>query len=226
MSLTTPNPTNNPLSSLTYYEILGISPAAIAALEQQDTSQFIKRAYRRALLSHHPDKTNSNKSHTTTTSTNHISSQTVAPKFTIDQISTAYAILSNPTQRASYDLTLLSFSSLSHSLSPSSRLQSQFQTGIETVDLDDLAYEELTEGDQEGFAQWYRSCRCGNPRGYRVSEDDLEEAADLGELMVGCVDCSLWLRVQFAAVSGDDDVEGNNVEGRESNLETKAAMLR
>ncbi len=66
----------------------------------------------------------------------------------------------------------------------------------ENVDLDDLEYDESAES-------WSRSCRCGNPRGYLFGETDLEEAADYGELMVGCSDCSLWLRVHFAVVEDE-----------------------
>ncbi|KAK0657646.1 CSL zinc finger-domain-containing protein [Cercophora newfieldiana] len=160
----------------TYYEILNLSPTTIS--QHENASQLVKRAYRQALLSHHPDK----KSATTTTSTT----------FTIDQISTAYAILSNPTSRASYDKLPPTTTSTTNPL------PSQFQTGIETIDLDDLEYDDTK-------TEWYRSCRCGNPRGYRFREEDLEDSVDLGELMVGCVDCSLWLRVQFAVVEGEED---------------------
>jgi len=166
----------------TYYEILGLS---LSIIDQQDNpSQFIKRAYRRALLSHHPDKKPASKP-TTNTST-----------FTIDQISTAYAVLSNPSSRTSYDKLLLTATTTANNPAAS-----QFQTGIETIDLDDLAH----DGEQ---TQWYRPCRCGNERGYRFNEEDLEDASDLGELMVGCVDCSLWLRVQFAVVDDEDDEGG------------------
>ncbi|KAK0632842.1 hypothetical protein B0T14DRAFT_533170 [Immersiella caudata] len=170
----------------TYYEILNLS--SLTTSQQPNPSQFIKRAYRRALLSHHPDKK----------STNATPSATASPTFTIDQISAAYAILSNTTSRASYDKLLLTTSS---STTP---LPSQFQTGIETIDLDDLEYDTSKE-------EWYRPCRCGNARGYRFGEADLEDSADLGELMVGCVDCSLWLRVQFAVMADEEELVGEDV---------------
>jgi diphthamide biosynthesis protein 4 len=169
----------------TYYEILNLSP--LTTSQQPNPSQLIKRAYRRALLSHHPDK----KFTAATPST------TASPTFTIDQISTAYAILSNPTSRASYDKLLLTTASTTNPL------PSQFQTGIETIDLDDLEYDASKE-------EWYRPCRCGNTRGYRFGEADLEDSADLGELMVGCVDCSLWLRVQFAVVADKEQLVGED----------------
>lgn len=48
------------------------------------------------------------------------------------------------------------------------------------------------------------------PRGYVFGEGDLEEAADFGEVMVGCLDCSLWLRVHFAVME-EDDGDGEEV---------------
>lgn len=68
-----------------------------------------------------------------------------------------------------------------------------FRTGVESVDLDDLNYD-------ENSATWSRSCRCGNEKGFMFGESDLEEASEVGELVVGCSDCSLWLRVYFAVL--------------------------
>ncbi|KAK4156971.1 CSL zinc finger-domain-containing protein [Chaetomidium leptoderma] len=222
-----PNPppthTMPPNPNPTYYEILNLSQSSLSPQQQQQQVQddndttaaalIIKRAYRRALLDHHPDK-NKTKTKTTTTTTSH---------FTIDQISTAYATLSRPTQRAAYDRSLLlSQPSPQASAaaaaaggggggSSSSSSGTEFQTGIEIVDLDDLEYDE--DDDVQRTARWYRPCRCGNPRGYQFAEADLEEAADLGELMVGCADCSLWLRVHFVVVDEAGEEEGQQYGG-------------
>ena len=67
--------------------------------------------------------------------------------------------------------------------------------GLETVDLDDLDY------DEEGGGAWYRGCRCGSVRGFRVTEEDLEKEVENGDVVVGCVGCSLWLRVTFQAAT-------------------------
>jgi curved DNA-binding protein CbpA len=200
----------------THYEILSLSPSTLTSQSSSDptttTADLIKRAYRRALLNHHPDKkgSNSNTSHSHHTQqqppTNPPTTKNLPPTtFTIDQISTAYATLSRPTLRQAYDRTLLQQAHHPHHHSggqSSTGQAAEFQTGIETVDLDDLDCE-----DYENETRWYRSCRCGNPRGYQFAEADLEDAADLGELMVGCADCSLWLRVHFAVVDGDDGDE-------------------
>ncbi|KAH8884500.1 diphthamide biosynthesis protein-like protein 4 [Thozetella sp. PMI_491] len=170
----------------TYYDVLGISPSVLS--EQKDPGQTLKRAYHRALLQHHPDKRGASPTGTSLSTTG-----VPARIFSVDEISTAYAILSNSRERAEYDGALkLAASSNGQQHLP------QFQTGIENVDLDDLDYEEGTE-------RWSRGCRCGNPKGYLFGEEDLEEAVDYGELMVGCADCSLWLKVHFAVM---DDVPG------------------
>lgn len=166
-------------SQLTYYDILGLSAADLET--QQDAVQAIKRAYHRALLQHHPDKARRDR-----------------PRlghqggFTVDQISDACAVLSDSKRRADYDRAL-KLAAAGHGLAR----EPHFQTGVENADLDDLDYDEAQ-------GRWYRSCRCGNPRGYHFSEGDLEGATDCGELIVGCQDCSLWLRVRFAVVEDGD----------------------
>lgn len=182
----------------TYYDILQISPSSLDSA-QQDRSQALKRAYHRALLIHHPDKQNRRRQRSE-------AADAGAAGVTVDQISLAYATLASPARRAAYDKALLlaargSSSSLPSSSSPGESRRF-FHTGIQDADLDDLEFDPVAE-------EWFRACRCGNPRGYRFGEADLEETADFGEVMVGCADCSLWLRVRFAVVVEDDD-------GRES----------
>ena len=120
-------------------------------------------------------------------------------------------------------------------------------TGVETVDLDDLEHhqhhhqhnhhrdpdgdddheqDEGANGRREATSVWTRPCRCGNDRGFELSEDDLEHAISpiepaapnephvvsqahrnhshaYSEILVGCKDCSLWLRVNFSVVVED-----------------------
>jgi hypothetical protein len=86
---------------------------------------------------------------------------------------------------------------------PSEKRDGSFQIGVESVDLDDLAFDE----DQEC---WYRPCRCGNEHSYEFCEADLEEVSDEGELVVGCLDCSLWLRVHFAVIEDEQESHPSN----------------
>jgi diphthamide biosynthesis protein 4 len=103
---------------------------------------------------------------------------------TIDQINLAYRVLSDSSARMEYDRLL--------------RLQTQQPQndmvkeapGLETIDLDDMFFDEAQ-------ATWYRGCRCGRERAFVVSEQELEQEAQYGEIVLGCDGCSLWLRVTF-----------------------------
>ncbi|KZF24782.1 hypothetical protein L228DRAFT_267088 [Xylona heveae TC161] len=172
-----------------HYDVLGIcSPL----LGQKLSSLDIKQAYRRALLLHHPDK-----------------SKNLTPdeserqsKFSIDQITHAYKILIDPVSRAEYDLSLR--------LQPESSTNGSqiiFHSGLETVDLDDLGFDDSQD-------IWYRSCRCGEARGFVLHESDLEKDATLGEVVIGCRGCSLWLKVLFEAIEA---AEGEGEQDHETN---------
>ncbi|KAG5928532.1 hypothetical protein E4U53_002635 [Claviceps sorghi] len=171
----------------THYTILGLSPAILDG--QQHHPTLLKKAYRRALLRHHPDK---NPSPYPESPRAPVDSKPSPDVYTVDQIATAFAVLSSPGQRAEYDAGLRQSQALARPAGP------KFQTGVENVDLDDLSFDGETE-------RWYRSCRCGNDRGYLFGEDDLVEVEDEGALLVGCQDCSLWLRVHFAVVNDTAD---------------------
>lgn len=183
----------------THYEVLAIPKSLIEDSNKDQIPKIIKQAYHRALLRHHPDKTNTPHRAGSAAATTTTTSQSSPPP-TIDQITRAYTTLSHPAERTAYDRHL-ALTRNPTAPSPSGG-DSTFQTGIETVDLDDLDY---TEDDARATTRWHRGCRCGNEQGFSFGEDDLEEAGDLGELVVGCQDCSLWLRVCFAVVEDDDD---------------------
>ncbi|KAL7629249.1 hypothetical protein AAE478_000769 [Parahypoxylon ruwenzoriense] len=197
----------------TLYDILALTPKHLegqAGPAQQQ--KVVKQAYHRALLKYHPDKAASNNSSGNSQDTSSPSSSSL-PNFsnptnqhasqsqqrthgilyTVDQIQHAYTVLSDSRQRAEYNRSLQR-----HAASSSQHSHHGFQTGVETVDLDDLGFD-----DHAGI--YYRSCRCGNARGYAFTEDNLEEFEADGVLMVECRDCSLWLRVLFAAAADDDD---------------------
>ncbi|OCK75217.1 hypothetical protein K432DRAFT_446842 [Lepidopterella palustris CBS 459.81] len=90
-------------------------------------------------------------------------------------------------------------------------------TGLEVVDLDDLVLDGAGAGAGAGAAGeegrgdvWYRSCRCGSERGFVVTEEELAAEEERGgrEVLVGCVGCSLWLRVGFGVVGGEEGDTG------------------
>jgi diphthamide biosynthesis protein 4 len=155
-------------TTLDYYSLLGIQDLSS---DKQLSPQALKQAYRRALLQHHPDKSSKAGAET---------------QASVDDIALAYKTLSDPKLRAEYDQWLLT-------KIPESRggtLARPRHTGLETVDLDDLAFDSASDS-------WSRSCRCGEAKGYVVSEPELEKYVDDGEIIVGCKGCSLWLRVLY-----------------------------
>jgi diphthamide biosynthesis protein 4 len=157
-----------------YYTILNIPPPTSDS--KRPSAQDIKAAYRLALLAHHPDKLG------VVISTQNKDTPSV------DAIKTAYTTLSSPALHRDYDRTLL----LNSSKSDSPSHHKVGYTGSETLDLDDLNYDE-----ESGI--WYLTCRCGEKRGYVITERDLEkeELAGGREIVVGCGGCSLWISVVF-----------------------------
>lgn len=178
MPIASARPCEEPLVSATmtranYYEILGLPRDETVVSADQ-----VKKAYRRALLSHHPDKTPDPAAQARGSNGSH--------KLTVDEIALAYKTLSEPSLKAEYDRWLASNRPPDGSDS-SNRIH---HTGLETVDLDDLAFDEQSQA-------WTKSCRCG-VGGYSMTEDELERNVDDRELIVGCRGCSLWLRVLFS----------------------------
>ncbi|QKX53631.1 uncharacterized protein TRUGW13939_00710 [Talaromyces rugulosus] len=191
------------------YKILGIPFSDTAPILSK---QQIKNAYHKALLKHHPDKA-TNIPFPKSKGTGSSSVAAGDGTYTIDEITNAYKILADPELRAEYDREL--------------RLQRKnqaaadddgldvFRTGLEVVDLEELDcsdglsesmngtttknHENNDDEEEEGhMLYWFRGCRCGDQKGFIVTEDELEAEAQHGEIVVGCRGCSLWIKVLFA----------------------------
>ncbi|CAK7224814.1 Diphthamide biosynthesis protein 4 [Sporothrix curviconia] len=192
--------------------VLSYADNTTSPADQATRAALVRRAYRRALLQHHPDK------HSMSHEGASVSGPTTgAACYTVDDIKAAYVALVGDAPT-----TTLS--------APAQPALDTTATGLEIVDLDELPYDEASQ-------MWYRACRCGNGRGYTFGERDLEEELDAeameellgasgastkpatipaGELLVGCQDCSLWLCVHFAvALVGGEDNDEDEVEGEE-----------
>ncbi|KAJ5579763.1 uncharacterized protein N7459_005748 [Penicillium hispanicum] len=199
---------SGPLHGADYYQILNLpfSTSAPSLSKQQ-----IKLAYHKALLKHHPDKagalakaqetgakdSGSGSRESFATDQNFFARPDDGDArqctYTIDEITSAYKTLSDPRLRAEYDRALRLDRSRSSGREKTGEV---FHTGLEVVDLEDLACDEGEDGD--GPVCWYRGCRCGDEKGFLVTEDELEKEAEHGEIVVGCRGCSLWLKVLFA----------------------------
>lgn len=151
-----------------YYTLLGLQTKRSDVIL---SSQDLRDAYKRALLLHHPDKK--------------LINGALPQTATVDNVTFAYRTLSDPNARARYDRSL----NISDN-SVMSKDDGTHRTGLETVDLDALTFRPKTE-------IWTRACRCGDAQGHIVTEQDLENHVEDGEITVGCKGCSLWLRVLF-----------------------------
>lgn len=156
-------------SEQNHYDVLNL-PLTVST-HHSITERDLRLAYRRALLRHHPDKSKT--------------PVTAVANYTVDQITMAYKILSDPVAGAEYRKRHVLHRRSNISATEISTLS------CETSDLDDLDF------DEQDMA-WYRGCRCGKDKAFSISEQELESYADEGELVTACQGCSLWLKVTFA----------------------------
>lgn len=168
----------------------------------------LRQAYKRALLHHHPDKQKKKKTQESTSSP----TTYPPPAATIDEITEAYRVLGNASERAKYDVELQKWKTMNNRHHQEADvIITTRHTGIEIVDLEDLDFEvgglenkneNENENDATATGIWKRACRCGSIPAFVVTEAELEKSADEGELVTGCKGCSLWLKVMFTV---DDD---------------------
>lgn len=175
--------TGDPSESINHYQVLGLPPYH-PKNQQRISKEEIKTAYHRTLLLHHPDKALTKSPNVSVQSRVHN-----PPALTVDRIVTAYQVLSDSDQKRLYDHQLLQ-ETLHYNLSKHSETKAAVS---ETVDLEDLIYSEQQRA-------WQRSCRCGANPAFQITEHQLENEAQTGEVLVDCRGCSLRIRVLFQAL--------------------------
>lgn len=154
---------------MNHYEVLGIQRSELKLYALVSVLE-IKQGYHASLLEHHPDK--------------HYLS-TPSTQIPIPTIKSAYAVLTDPNQRADYDRKLIT-GGIATNVPPRS-------TGC-VVDLSEM---DLHETDPDNF-KWTRECRCGESEGYALTERDLElNGSNASSIVVQCLGCSLWIEVQY-----------------------------
>lgn len=190
-------------TSKNYYAILALPPPRWGAASHTSRADFaaeLRRAYKAALLSAHPDK----KRETRTDGNGGVQDKL---GYTIDDVKEAYLVLATERSRAEYDNWLVRQGDTSDSTmaggtngAANGNMSAEFVLGLEVLDLAD--FEEVDGRD--GKMEWTRGCRCGAERGFVISEEELEEVEARGdrEVLVGCEGCSLWVRVGFEVEEG------------------------
>ncbi|KAH7391807.1 hypothetical protein BKA66DRAFT_568222 [Pyrenochaeta sp. MPI-SDFR-AT-0127] len=194
-----------------YYHVLGLEAPAWASKQQVSVVE-LRRAYKLALLAAHPDKSV-------------VASKTKAG-YTVDDVKEAYSILAEGKSRAEYDSWLLHHGDILR-ISGGADTQepsTDFILGLELLDLSDFDVFEPSMATntptstsnstpssttsetpgEDGRMEWTRPCRCGMDKGFRILEEELEDAEARGEkeVLVGCEGCSLWVRVGFDVEEG------------------------
>ena len=163
------------LEPISHYKILALPEPTGVSPPLSPTE--IKKAYKRALLCHHPDKSS--------LETSISNPSLVVP--TVDQITQAYHVLKSPLEQQAYSQQFLASRRSAQACWSN---QSPAQMGFEVIDLDDMHFDEQAQ-------LYYKECRCGRRKSYLVSEAQLEENVEDGEVTVGCEGCSLWICINF-----------------------------
>jgi diphthamide biosynthesis protein 4 len=175
-----------------YYRVLSLEAPKHNSSDYHNSTEEIKKAYRNALLTAHPDKVQASKESAKKKST---SGKTLKNLYTIDDVKEAFAVLGDKQKRAEYDRWIAA-QPAQPSDTASGGLSADFVLGLDLLDLSDfISVDEM---------EWTRTCRCGADRAFKIREEELEEAERRGEkeVLVGCEGCSLWLRVGFDVEEG------------------------
>lgn len=185
----------------THFEILSISARSLDGQDPTEQNEIVKKAYRRALLKHHPDKQAQ-----TSAEKDASSSASHEQHYTVDQITEAYNVLSDKQKRQKYTRTLRAQTKATFSARTSTNRRasrnSKTAVEVETVDLDALSW----SGKRRLY---YHACQgCGKARGFTLREDDIDDDDEEYELTIECSGCDKELTVIVPALTDESGSEG------------------
>ncbi|CCE62089.1 hypothetical protein TPHA_0B04190 [Tetrapisispora phaffii CBS 4417] len=161
---------------VSHYEVLGVTT--------DSTLMDIKRAYKEKLLNVHPDK---NKGQAPKSNT-----------YSVNQIQEAYGVLAEQTLRTQYDASL-------ELIQKANGFYNNGE-GLDEYSLDGFRFNEET-------LLYSIDCpRCKTKDGMHISEKLLERHVDENDLsddgylvLIQCVSCSLWIKVNFEQGETDEE---------------------
>ncbi|CAG8550134.1 10838_t:CDS:2 [Paraglomus brasilianum] len=145
----------------------------ILRIHKEASFNEIKSKYQQLLLLYHPDKVRQNIGQDEAT---HPDDEGEVDNPLIHKIVEAWQTLKNPEKRKAYDALITA----------SEYAENQEIINAE-VDLDEMNFNEESSTYSTG-------CRCGGS--YIISEHDMEEGKDV----VGCVNCSLKIKVLYDVI--------------------------
>ena len=181
--------------------------------DNQYTEQAIKRAYRAALLTYHPEAAiELLPVHVYWPKPPPRPRDSSASHPTVAAIADACRVLKHPRRRADYNVRRsayncrrLAYESHHSTLAAAdaARAAAERTAGtvdrIETLDLSFLENEGLVDSD----THWAACSRCGEARGFEITDEELRSAAeeaeceDDEEVTLGCTGCGRWICVSF-----------------------------
>jgi diphthamide biosynthesis protein 4 len=201
-----------------YYHILQL-PAPGWTSKQQTTSADLRRAYKVALLAAHPDKASAVAATPKTKAAYTVDDvkeayATLANATTKSEYD-GWFLRHGDSLAPTAMMNVHGHRNTDTNVHTNTQPSSDFILGLELLDLGDFdvwdgdgdmslgtnppARKEGEGGEEQQQTTWTRACRCGADKGFRILEQELEDAEARGqkEVLVGCVGCSLWVRVGF-----------------------------
>ncbi|KAL5503924.1 hypothetical protein ACEPAH_7996 [Sanghuangporus vaninii] len=177
----------------TYYQVLGVSITASHA--------EIKAAYRRTLLSSHPDK-----------KTSFFTRSKHSGSFDVARIQDAYRVLSDDTARTAYDASISQAGLISDGSAKAGPRPAQ------VISLEEFSF---VGSDDAGIVKWTYTCRCGGM--YSITEKDMLDDRHLS----ACDQCSEVVYIGYEVLEeGEGDADSEPVSHKAEAVRSENPLSR